>query len=308
MEYYAGLDVGGTSGRVKFLDSQGKEIGSYLGMGCAFNTEGPVLGRQKYGALMTQALAQYSLRSEDCLGICVAASGIDSPALADSCREIFMDMGFQRERLLVVNDCELFLYLSEGPALVVISGTGSICFGRDTKGQIFRTGGWNHVLSDEGSSYDIGLQTLKAAADSMDGRIPETILTKLVREQTGIASLEAADRFVNEHLMDKYTIGRLAALCADAAEKGDAQALRIIGECADKVYRLVEDTWHKMDMESAKEADLWLWGSVAVKNRQFQARLIERVHAGLPALSVGVPDRSALDTAAQTAYRFTQKD
>ena len=39
--------------------------------------------------------------------------------------------------------------------LVTISGTGSICYGRNEAGEVFRTGGWNHVLSDEGSAYDI---------------------------------------------------------------------------------------------------------------------------------------------------------
>ena len=33
--------------------------------------------------------------------------------------------------------------------MVVVSGTGSICYGIDAKGTIYRTGGWNHILSDE---------------------------------------------------------------------------------------------------------------------------------------------------------------
>lgn len=304
MEFFAGLDVGGTSGRVKFLDRQGNEIGEYLGKGCAFNTEGPVLGRRKYGALMEEALGKYQLKSEDCLGICVAASGIDSPSLANSCREIFMDMGFAGDRLLVVNDCELFLYLSEGSAMVVISGTGSICFGRDTRGEIYRTGGWNHVLSDEGSSYDIGLQTLKAAADCMDGRIPDTLLLEMVKHQTGISCLDDADRFVNEHLMDKRTIGGLAGVCAEAALKGDRQAVSILEACADKVYRLIADTYRKMNMESSPKADLWLWGSVVVKNEQFRQHLTDRIQKEMPYLSISIPAQTALEVAADVAYRM----
>lgn len=40
MKFYAGLDVGGTSGRVKFSTEDKTLIGEYLGEGCAFNTEG----------------------------------------------------------------------------------------------------------------------------------------------------------------------------------------------------------------------------------------------------------------------------
>ena len=40
MKFYAGLDVGGTSGRVKFSAEDKTLIGEYLGEGVAFNTEG----------------------------------------------------------------------------------------------------------------------------------------------------------------------------------------------------------------------------------------------------------------------------
>ena len=78
MKFYAGLDVGGTSGRVKFSTEDKTLIGEYLGEGCAFNTEGYELGREKYRKLMDAALSKYELTSSDCLGICIAASGIDS--------------------------------------------------------------------------------------------------------------------------------------------------------------------------------------------------------------------------------------
>ena len=78
MKFYAGLDVGGTSGRVKFSTEDKTLIGEYLGEGCAFNTEGYEIGREKYHKLMDAALSKYELKSSDCLGICIAASGIDS--------------------------------------------------------------------------------------------------------------------------------------------------------------------------------------------------------------------------------------
>ena len=78
MKFYAGLDVGGTSGRVKFSTEDKTLIGEYLGGGCAFNTEGYEIGREKYRKLMDAALSKYELKSSDCLGICIAASGIDS--------------------------------------------------------------------------------------------------------------------------------------------------------------------------------------------------------------------------------------
>ena len=108
MKFYAGLDVGGTSGRVKFSAEDKTLIGEYLGEGCAFNTEGYELGREKYRKLMDAALSKYELKSSDCLGICIAASGIDSKEQEMQMRSIFEEIGFAKKRILAVNDCELF--------------------------------------------------------------------------------------------------------------------------------------------------------------------------------------------------------
>ena len=37
-----------------------------------------------------------------------------------------------------------------GPGIAVISGTGSICFGKRPDGKIERAGGWGHIIGDAG--------------------------------------------------------------------------------------------------------------------------------------------------------------
>jgi len=49
------------------------------------------------------------------------------------------------------------------PRVLVLSGTGSCCFGRTTNGKTAKIGGWGHILGDKGSGYEIGLRALKAA-------------------------------------------------------------------------------------------------------------------------------------------------
>ncbi len=316
MKLYAGLDVGGTSGRVKFSAADKSLIGEYLGEGCAFNTEGYERGREKYRRLMKEALSKDGLKSEDCLGICIAASGIDSKEQEMQMRGIFEEMGFEKDRILAVNDCELFLYLSKGPVLVTISGTGAICYGRNEAGEVYRTGGWNHVLSDEGSAYDIGLQTFKAYADQLDGRMNCPILSEKIEKATGVKTLEQADVYVNDHLLDKSPVGGLAVLCAEAAEEGDPVAEEILKECAAKVFALIWDTCCKMEgkkdnrvkreldkaffedpSQNLVQADLWLWGSVNVKNAFFREQIVKMAKKKLPNVTVKLPEKTALDIA-----------
>ena len=44
--------------------------------------------------------------------------------------------------------------------IVVLSGTGSFCLGRDRTGTAARAGGWGPLFGDEGSGYHIGLLCL----------------------------------------------------------------------------------------------------------------------------------------------------
>lgn len=46
--------------------------------------------------------------------------------------------------------------------ILVLSGTGSCCFGRAHDGRTAKMGGWGQILGDKGSGFEIGLRALKA--------------------------------------------------------------------------------------------------------------------------------------------------
>ena len=52
------------------------------------------------------------------------------------------------------------------PQVLVVSGTGSGCYGKSPAGEGVKVGGWGHVLGDKGSGYDIGLRALQAVVDA----------------------------------------------------------------------------------------------------------------------------------------------
>lgn len=52
--------------------------------------------------------------------------------------------------------------------VLVLSGTGSCCYGRHADGRTARFGGWGHLLGDKGSGYEIGLRALKACVFYLD--------------------------------------------------------------------------------------------------------------------------------------------
>lgn len=303
MKYYAGLDIGGTNGRLKLVSENNTVIGQFSAPGCSVNTDGYEKSRLRCRELVLPNLELSGLNPHDCLGICAAISGVDSDSIEKDCRTIFEEMGFLKENLWIVNDCEVFLHLSKGPSIVLISGTGSICYGRDDSNHIYRTGGWNHIVSDEGSGFDLGLKFLQAAANDLDGRRKAPVLTSMMIKESGLDTLEKLNDFINENLFEKSNIAQFARIGCEAAILGDKEAVKILDACSHKLFGLVEDTLKKMDPSMQLKADLWLWGSVLVKNDIVQKRLSEEIKEKLPSLNSKIPEMTALDTAVLVAMK-----
>ena len=57
--------------------------------------------------------------------------------------------------------------------IVVISGTGMICLGRNDQGVEHRCGGWGWLLDGAGSAFDIGHQGLQLTLQMADSRRPD---------------------------------------------------------------------------------------------------------------------------------------
>lgn len=97
---------------------------------------------------------------------------------------------FANTKLVVSHDAVNSLWCgTDGKSgIAVIAGTGSIIFGMNSASEEIRLGGWGHLISDDGSGYDIGRLALKAIMDSYDGIGADTALTAIILNSVGILS------------------------------------------------------------------------------------------------------------------------
>ena len=63
---------------------------------------------------------------------------------------------------------DLDLPASRRHRVILLSGTGSCCYGRSYAGRTAKVGGWGHLLGDRGSAYDLVHRALRAAAHHLD--------------------------------------------------------------------------------------------------------------------------------------------
>lgn len=299
MLYYAGLDVGGTSARLKLTLKDGTELGEYFGQGCTLNVEGCGETRTRYRRLVLDALREKALDPKECAGICVAASGIDSEENEIQCRQIFEEMGFEAAHITVCNDCEVLLRCSASADIVLVSGTGSIAVGRRADGTYVRCGGWGHILSDEGSAYDIAVRTFRLVGNHMDGRAHCPVLHRLFTEATGLTELNTLNLYVNDHILSRPHIARFARLPEQAAKQGDKEAEALLENRADALFALLKDTAEKAGKKPGEPVHAWLWGSVIAPGSDMEARLLRRAQGSR--ITLRHPPYTALEAAVLTA-------
>src|SRR5688572_20268691 len=184
-----GLDAGGTKTVCLLADEAGTILGRARGGGANLQAAGELQVEKVLHDVMEEALAGADVAPT---AICLGIAGVDRPDDAAVVRAIMRRIGY-KARTLVVNDA---LVAREAgapgrPGVVIISGTGSIAYGRDASGQAARSGGWGYVLCDEGSGYWIGRAALRAVLREADERGPRTALTPMLLEHFRVTEAQA---------------------------------------------------------------------------------------------------------------------
>jgi N-acetylglucosamine kinase-like BadF-type ATPase len=107
--------------------------------------------------------------------------------------------------------------------MIVVSGTGSIAYGRNHRGETLRAGGWGASFDDLGSGYDLGRKAIMAALCDFDGRGEHTVLTSRICRTLHLSDIT---QIVLKKL-DTKQVAALFPLVAEAARQGDRVARRL---------------------------------------------------------------------------------
>jgi len=138
-------------------------------------------------------------------------------------------IGFH-SRVLIVNDALIALETGAPgqPGVVIISGTGSIAYGRNAAGEAARSGGWGYVLGDEGSGYWIGRAALRAVLRAADYRGPATVLTPMLLDHFSVTQPQLLLHEVYHQQLKPAAIGALAECVHAAFLQDDSAAVGIL--------------------------------------------------------------------------------
>ena len=226
-------------------------------------------------------------------------AGVSIPENRASLSSLFEELGISNEKLQLYTDAELALKLLEGNGLILIAGTGSICFA-EKGGVRQRVGGLGRILGDEGSGYQMGLEALRAGLAEEFGYGPPTQLTPALRSFFGVAELKTLSPKINSLEITSSSIASAAPLVFEMAASGDPAAAAIISRAAEGLRQLVATA---LTISQLADCELHLWGGV-FKGSHAES-LIEKIEEAAAANRIHVVNRS-LENAAVLFARQTE--
>ncbi len=188
--------------------------------------------------------------------------------------------------VLIMNDVvsawSTSLLCQEG--VVVISGTGSNCFGVNNEGQAWRVGGWGHLFADEGSGYLIGLNGLKKVFQWRDGRGKATSLSEMALRHYDVPSVLHLAKAAYHRPFSKADIAGFGPAVETAALENDEMAMEVFDEAAKEIRSLVICAINNLGLDQNK-FNLGLIGGFVDKSPLFQ----NYIHKYLPGATIKAP-------------------
>jgi N-acetylglucosamine kinase-like BadF-type ATPase len=233
MFHVLGIDAGGTKTVCLLADDQGQIVAEARRSGANLQAVGELEVEKVLHEVMEEALGDRAIVPA---AICLGIAGVDRPDDSATVRGIMKRIAY-KARVVVVNDALVALEAGAPgqPGIVVISGTGSISYGRNAKGEAARSGGWGYVLGDEGSGYWIGRAALRAVLREADRRGPATALSQMLLAHFGVTQAQQLIHHVYNTNLKPTAIGALAQCVQSAFSQGDAVAIGILRGAANEL-------------------------------------------------------------------------
>lgn len=231
MSIVIGVDAGGTKTSAAAYDEAGRELARCKSGPGNFATDAALAVHS-----VTEAISE-CLRGcgESCRGILVGAAGMrgykEKERFAQELEARFSCP------VHLTNDGALALYAALGTqdGVLIISGTGSIAYGRRGD-KLFSRGGWGQLLDDRGSGYDIVIRAFRLMTEEYDGERAYSSLSLALLAWAGIEHVTEVAAFLNR--TGKVGIASALPLVERMALEGDSGAMCLLAQAGEHLAEL----------------------------------------------------------------------
>lgn len=245
------IDGGATKTTLVIYSEQGQKLFEKTSTGTNYHA----IGTEKVARVMTELLLDaYKAVPYDMIEIAaIAMAGVDTEHDLSTVKGIiensFNNVPYRINTIIIENDVHSTLIglTRDNLGALLISGTGSIAYAKDEKGNIVRTGGWGHRAADEGSGYWIGQQIIREVVRHEDGRSSnQTILKELLYETLKVNQLDEMLAWLYHPEYTNAQVASISFILKEAVKLGDETALNIANQAAVELSLLAETVLQKI--------------------------------------------------------------
>jgi len=263
---FLGLDIGGSSSRGRLVED-GRIVAEADGPGANVAVLLPQLVESRLRELLS---GMGAMRPDAC---CAGSAGAEVPAGRERLENLLASI-LPGCKVTVVHDARLVLAaagLDSGIAL--ISGTGSVAYGRDRDGREARAGGWGWLVGDDGSAAWLAREAAREVMRRSDAGEP---LGPLGDAMLGATSARTTTDLVGTlHGLDEpREWAALAGVAFDTAGD-DAGASALVEGTASALCDLVASVRRRLSFEG----QLVLAGGLILNQPLLEAAVRRRVGA-----------------------------
>ena len=298
-----GVDGGGSKTRVIVADEQGTALGEVVGPASGVKPGRADASADVIAESVRDALASCEMTHVVPKVLCIGVAGVGRDAERQALWQALAGRDLAEE-VVVHPDYSIALddAFGDGAGILLISGTGSVAFGRGPSGTIARCGGWGAAIGDEGSGAWVGRRALSVVTAAADGREPETALMGAV--------LTAAQ--VNEPLeliawaaqATPAQLATLAPVVSSVADAGDLRANALISLAVEELVLHVRSLARQLFGDERAAMPVAFSGGMLTRGTTLRKRLEQRLRSAVPGAQVQAAEVDAARGAVRGALRF----
>jgi len=261
-QYVVGVDGGGTKTDVVLLDRSGNLIGKARGGASNYQVIGGKRLKEEILGCFSKLLTTTNVAANKIGHVFLGLAGAGRESDQKEIVALFNDTE-HAGKISVDSDAVVALSGAFGtaPGIIIISGTGAICFGKNSEGKVVRSGGWGYLLGDEGSGYFIGREAIIAALKDFDGRGEKTLLRSDLERHFQLSSIDQIIPAVYQDKINRAAIADVAPIVFEQANRGDAIAEEIIRQAGRELGNLAKAVAQRLNF-SNEELKVALIGSI----------------------------------------------